>query len=112
MRMFDDFGATNLEMRVAPAPDRVVLHPIGPINSVNAASFRAKLMSAVERFDTPIELDLADVPYATAAAFNAILAAIDRHGLRAQKLRLTHCSAIVYKAMDIVNLTSLADASG
>jgi anti-anti-sigma factor len=100
---------SNLEVRITSGPERVVLHPVGPINSVNAESFKSKLLSAVAQSEMPVELDLEEVPYASSAAFRAMLAAIDGLSQRGQKLRLTHCSSTVLRAIDIINFAMLVD---
>jgi anti-anti-sigma regulatory factor len=101
---------SSLEVRITPAPGRVVLHPVGPINSVNAESFKSKLMSAVTEYSVPIELDLEEVPYATAAAFHAILTAID-DGLHVHRLHFTHCSEVMLRELQLINLSGLIETS-
>jgi len=112
MALIGDLGGVSMEVRVNLQPDKVVLQPIGAINSVTAESFGNVLMAAIEQNQVPIELDLAEVPYASSAAFRVLLIAIQKLDQRRQRLRLSKVPHLVSKALDTANFTSLVDVVG
>jgi anti-anti-sigma factor len=109
MAMFDDFGTMKMKVGVVPEPGRVVVRPVGPINSVTAASFGHALLSAIDQTADPVEIDLKEVPYASSAAFRMLLMAIERLDQRNQRLQLSNVEQLVHKALEMGNFTSLVD---
>ncbi|SRR2546426_451907 len=98
-----------MEIDVQVQEDRVIMKPVGKIDSAVVEEFQQRLLGTIQAHTAPVELDCSAIPYISSAGLRVLALAAKTLRQRAQRLRLTRPTAPVLATLTLTNFTSFLE---
>lgn len=100
-----------MDIAVDLQDDRVIVAPVGNIDTPVAEIFQQRLLAIIQSHPIPVELDFSAVPYISSAGLRVLALAARALRQRQQVLRLRQPSALVLSVLNLTNFTSFIEVS-
>ncbi|MGE3541205.1 MAG: STAS domain-containing protein [Candidatus Tectimicrobiota bacterium] len=100
-----------MDIAVDRQDDRVIVTPMGNIDTPVAEAFQQRLLAVIQDHTVPVELDFAAVPYISSAGLRVLALAARALRQRHQVLRLTQPTPLVLSVLNLTNFTSFIEVS-
>jgi anti-anti-sigma factor len=98
-----------MEIDVQVQEDRVIVKPVGRVDSTVAEEFQQRLLGTIDAHPTPVELDCSAMPYISSSGLRVLALAAKALRQRAQRLRITRPTTLVLSTLTLTNFTSFLD---
>jgi anti-anti-sigma factor len=102
-------GRGPVESDVQVQEDRVIVKPVGRVDSTVAEEFQRRLLGTIAAYATPVELDCSAMPYISSPGLRVLALAAKALGQHAQRLRIIQPTAVVLSTLTLSDFTSFLD---
>ena len=98
-----------MEIDVQVQEGRVIVKPVGRVDSTVAEEFQRRLLGTTDAYAMPVELDCSAMPYISSSGLRVLALAVKALGQRAQRLRVIQPTAVVLATLTLTIFTSFLD---
>ena len=98
-----------MEIDVKVQEDRVIVKPVGRVDSTAAEEFQRHLLGTIQAYPMPLELDCSGIPYIGSSGLRVLALAAKALRQRAQRLRVVRPTTLVLSTLTLTNFTSFLD---